>query len=58
MKLKTKTVIVTYKGLEFECDKSYYGCDFCDYEHNEKWMEEKLEKHLSILYEEQQQKKC
>ena len=53
MKLKSKTVVVAYKGIEIECEKSFYACDFCDYEHNEKWMNEKLEEQLARLYAEQ-----
>lgn len=52
MKLKSKIITIKYKGKEFQCEKNYYGCDFCDYEHNEKWMDTKVEEQLEKLYRE------
>lgn len=51
MKLKKKKVVVEYRGLELSCEKMVYGCQFCDYELHEKWMEDKLNEELARLYE-------
>jgi len=50
MRLKTKTEVVEYKGKQIQCEKSYYGCDFCDFELYEEWMQEKLDKQLAQSY--------
>ena len=50
MKLKTKTVEVTYKGQLINCEKSYYGCDFCDFELHLDWMKEKMQQELEQTY--------
>jgi len=52
MRLKTKKIIVDYRGEKIECEKTIYCCDFCDFELHEKWMQEKMEKQLEELYTE------
>jgi len=50
MKLQTKNVVVEYRGKQITCEKMVYGCQFCDYELHEKWMEEKLNEELARIY--------
>ena len=51
MKLKSKNVIVHYRGRDIECEKMVYACTFCDYELHEKWMEKKLEEQLARIWQ-------
>ena len=51
MKLQTKNVVIEYRGQQITCEKTVYGCQFCDYELHEKWMEEKLNEQLAGIYE-------
>ena len=52
MKLQTKNVVIEYRGQQITCEKTFYGCQFCDYELHEKWMEEKLNKELARIHDE------
>ncbi len=52
LKLKTKIVTVEYKNKQIQCEKIIYGCDFCDFELHEKWMEEKLKEQVEKIYNE------
>ena len=53
MKLQTKNVVIEYRGQQISCEKTVYGCQFCDYEQHEKWMEEKLNEELARIYQEE-----
>ncbi len=52
MKLITKNVVVEYRGQQISCEKSVYGCQFCDYELHEQWMEDKLNEEVERIYAE------
>lgn len=52
MKLVTKTVVVEYRGEQISCEKSFYACQFCDFELHEKWMEDKLNEEVARIYAE------
>lgn len=53
MRLKSKKVIVEYRDQQIECEKMYYGCDFCDFELHEEWMEKKLEEQAAEKFKQQ-----
>jgi len=51
MKLRTKQVQIEYRGEKITCDKTFYGCDHCDFELHLDWMKEKMRQHLAEAYE-------
>lgn len=52
MRLKSKDVVIEYRGEKITCEKSVYACDFCDFELHEEWMKKKLEEQLEKIYNE------
>lgn len=50
MKLITREVLVDYRGEEITCEKTFYGCDHCDFELHLDWMKEKMQQNLAAAY--------
>ncbi len=50
MKLTTREVLVDYRGEEITCEKTFYGCDHCDFELHLDWMKEKMQQNLATAY--------
>ncbi len=51
MKLKTKEVVMEFRGKQITCEKTVYACNYCDFELFEEWMEEKLNEAAARAFE-------